>query len=111
MQCDRCNMCDMADLNLRNVPDALLVELKKAAVKAGWTLKKLCVHRLSGKTYGEVRREAFPESLKEPSTKAKRPKMIMPLTPKAETPKTSEAPARPAHAETCRCGICQLRRK
>lgn len=46
----------MADLNLRDVDVELIKELKQAALEAGWTLKELCVHRLKGKTYGEIQR-------------------------------------------------------
>lgn len=53
--------------------------------------------------------EAVREKLGRP---AESPKMIMEKTkrmPRIEAVKVRAS--RPAHAETCRCGICQLRRK
>lgn len=69
----------MSDLNLRDIDPELIKELKRAAFEAGWTLKELCVHRLSGVTYGEIKRKAGPDPLRQSEAveKASTSKMII----------------------------------
>jgi hypothetical protein len=81
-ECDRCNICDMADLNLRDVDPELVKELKQAAIAAGWTLKELCIHRLKGVTYGEIRKKHYQQPPTEkPSPKIEREERAREIEP------------------------------
>jgi len=53
-------MCDMADMNIRNVPDELLAEVKRAALDAGKTLRDYVLAKLAepGRGYVVPRRKA-----------------------------------------------------
>ena len=44
--CDRCNICYMADLNLRAIPDELMAYIKVQAATTNLTIKEWCVQRL-----------------------------------------------------------------
>jgi hypothetical protein len=83
----------MSNLNLRDIDPELMRELHLAAAEAGWTLKELCVHRLKGVTYGEIRRKDQPQMI---------------IAPESEKPRATEIPQaieRPVKLEGCpRCG-------
>lgn len=97
----------MADLNLRDIEPELIKELKQAALDAGWSLKELCVHRLKGKTFGEIKRKAGDDPLAQAKAirESAKPQMII-ERPTKEKPTTTFRMEIPEREEAPRGKSC-----
>jgi hypothetical protein len=95
----------MADLNIRDVDPELIKELKQAALDAGWSMKELCIHRLKGVTYGEIRRKESPQMIIEKPKKTERekpsPKIAREPEKASEIPKPEAKPAKLGKCPRC----------
>jgi len=61
-----CYNRDVADLNLRDIPDELYLDLKVAAATAGVTLKQFCINLLRAETPKRQQIKTPPRDLREP---------------------------------------------
>jgi plasmid stability protein len=96
----------MGQLNLRDVPDELIGQLKADAALRGMKLKEYCVRVLQG--------DSVPPAFTNRGAQKESRSMLRRAAQKDETvpdffPLDDPAPPL-AHASTCRCTICQIKR-
>jgi hypothetical protein len=115
VECDGCNMRDMADLNVRQFPAEVLQGVKVAAAARGVTLRAFVVEVLTAACGGTVLVEGSAPARVEPRvvrSVALKPRSegVTTLAAKKHASETQRLPARPDHdPTTCRvyrCGAC-----